>query len=116
MMKVLICGSRDWLKVNAVHDRIAALPHDAEVVEGGAQGVDVLARRYALLCGLDVVEYPANWQQHGKDAGKMRNIRMLQREEPDLVIAFHLGNSPGTAHTIREAQKRGIPVEVIRCP
>jgi hypothetical protein len=34
-------------------------------------------------------------------------------EKPDLVIAYWNGKSNGTAHTISEARKRGIPVEVI---
>jgi hypothetical protein len=112
-VKVLICGSRGWNNIGLIRERIAQLPGNAEVIEGGAHGADILARKYALLCGLDVVEYPANWQRHGNGAGKARNIRMLEREKPDLVIAFHVGDSPGTAHTIREARKRGVPVEVL---
>ncbi len=112
-MKVLICGSRKWRGVGVIRDRIAALPAKSEVIEGGADGVDTLARRCALDRGLDVVEYPANWRKHGSGAGPKRNIWMLEREQPTLVIAFHMGNSSGTAHMIREARKRGIEVEVI---
>ena len=38
----------------------------------------------------------------------------MLEQDPDLVIAFHVGNSPGTAHAIENASKREIPVEVIR--
>jgi hypothetical protein len=32
--------------------------------------------------------------------------------KPDLVLAFQRDGSRGTQHTIDEARKRGIPVEV----
>jgi hypothetical protein len=32
---------------------------------------------------------------------------------PDLVIAFWDGESRGTRHTIDEAKRRGIPVEIV---
>lgn len=112
-MKVLICGSRGWLQAGVIRDRIAELPAESEVIEGGAHGVDTLARKCALDRGLEVVEYPASWRRDGSGGGPKRNIRMLEREQPTLVIAFHLANSSGTAHMIREARKRGIEVEVI---
>jgi hypothetical protein len=34
-------------------------------------------------------------------------------QNPGLVIAFWDGKSRGTAHTIGEARRRGIPVEVV---
>jgi len=33
--------------------------------------------------------------------------------EPELVLAFWDGRSTGTEHTITEANRRGIPVEVL---
>lgn len=42
-----------------------------------------------------------------------RNLAMLD-EKPDLVIAFQINGSAGTQHTIDQARKRGIPVEVHR--
>ena len=56
--------------------------------------------------------FPADWDTYGKQAGFIRNIQMLD-EKPDLVIAFQKNASRGTQHTINEARKRGIPVEVI---
>lgn len=50
------------------------------------------------------------WESFGQRAGYLRNLAMLQLE-PDLVIAFTNG-SPGTQHTIDEARRRGIPVEI----
>jgi len=82
-------------------------------MHGGARGVDRLAARYADQLGHLVEEYEADWETHGKKAGIMRNLAMLD-QRPDLVIAFWDGESRGTKHTIDEASRREIPVEVHR--
>lgn len=55
--------------------------------------------------------FPANWKL-GRRAGPIRNQLMLD-QNPDKVIAFHDGRSRGTLHTITEARRRGISVEII---
>lgn len=113
-MLVLICGDRNWEDYDAVLSRLKKLPHDSIVVEGGATGADTMAREAAKSIGLDVIEIRAEWGKYGRSAGPIRNIKMLEMG-PELVIAFHsnLKRSLGTAHTVREAGHRGIPVEVI---
>jgi len=93
--------------------RIAMLPPGTEVIAGGARGADSIAANFAKGLGLTVREFPADWIVYGRSAGFRRNVEMLD-QEPDLVIAFWDGKSTGTAHTRREAEKRGIPVEVIQ--
>jgi hypothetical protein len=117
---VVVCGSRfqgagfdTMLAVSlAISRRINELPQDAVVVTGGASGADWWAHNHAGHRGLARRVIRADWDRYGKRAGVIRNIQMLD-ERPDLVIAFWDGESRGTAHTIREARKRGIPVEVI---
>lgn len=82
-------------------------------MHGTARGADRLAAGYADSLGLEVEHYPADWKRHGKRAGILRNLEMLDAE-PSLVIAFWNGRSCGTKHTIDEARRRGIPVEIIR--
>ena len=112
-MKVLVCGSRDWTDYSAIRKRLSRLPPDAEIIEGGAPGADTLARRAAKDIGLDYIEYGANWRRDHQGAGAVRNIKMLDREKPDLVIAFHRDGSSGTQHMIDAARTLGIEVEVI---
>ena len=112
-MKVLVCGSRDWTDYEAIQKRLSHLPYPVEIIEGGARGADKLARKAAAELGLEVVEHPANWKAYGKSAGFMRNIKMLDRENPALVIAFQKDGSRGTQHMIGAARSRGIGVEVI---
>jgi hypothetical protein len=117
--RILACGSRDWEDANAIFERLAPWNAQAvksgfriELIHGNAPGADRLARGVANGMGqFDVQAFPADWERHGKRAGILRNIEMLDRQ-PDLVIAFTNG-SPGTQHTIDEARKRDIPVEVV---
>lgn len=115
LVKVLVCGSRSWNRRDVILARLRRLPPEATVIHGAAYGADSLAASAAADLGLRVEAYPANWHGRGyydPRAGLKRNILMLD-QQPDLVIAFHRENSTGTNHTILEARKREIPVEVI---
>ena len=111
-MKVLVCGSRDWDRPTWIGRRLADLPRGAEIIHGAARGADQFAQIYAHALGIPETPYPADWRGKGKRAGILRNLEMLN-QKPDLVIAFQVNGSTGTQHTIDEANKRGIPVEVI---
>lgn len=113
-MKVLVCGARDWDDWPTMEARLTALPDGTHIIEGGAFGADLMARRFALLHGWPFTEVPARWNKHGKSAGPVRNRQMLDMK-PDLVIAFHpdLSKSKGTADTVDEARRRGVPVDVV---
>jgi hypothetical protein len=130
-MKVLVCGSRDWSNSAAIRRYLEQLPDDAVVMHGGARGADRLAGVIAESLGLEVEVHAADWRvtpdtptgrigslpgggTYDRGAGLIRNVAMLN-EQPDLVLAFHLGGSSGTEHTVIEARRRGIPVEVISC-
>jgi hypothetical protein len=112
-MRVLVCGSRDWTDREIIARRLYDFhDEDLEVIHGAARGADRIAGDEAEAQMLSVRAFPADWERHGKVAGFIRNVQMLD-EEPDLVLAFQINGSRGTQHTIDEARKRGIPVEVI---
>ena len=109
--KVLVCGSRDWGDYEAIKRRLSQ--QDvliALVIHGGAKGADRCAESVCIDNSVHTFICHPRWDAFGRAAGPLRNEAMLQLE-PDLVIAFTTG-SPGTQHTINEARKRGIPVEV----
>lgn len=116
-MKVLVCGSRRFTNPFAValhiDSRMRELPTFSRVIHGDAQGADRIAAEAAARHGHLLEPHPADWKNEGKKAGILRNLRMLD-QKPELVIAWWDGESRGTAHTIGEARKRGIPVEVYR--
>lgn len=110
-MKVLVCGSRSWRDGGAIRARLAVLPEPVTVIHGGAPGADTLAGQAAAQLGLGIKVFHAEWDRYGKRAGYRRNLAMLD-EAPDLVLGFWDGRSRGTKHTLTEARRRGIPVEV----
>ncbi|MFQ5853181.1 MAG: SLOG family protein, partial [Candidatus Binatia bacterium] len=112
-MKVLVWGSRQWTYRDSIEKRLRMLPAGTTIISGAARGVDSIAASIGRTLGLGVREFPAEWNKFGRSAGYRRNLVMLE-QDLDLVIAFHMGNSPGTGHAIEHARKKGIPTEVIR--
>ena len=112
-MKVLVCGSRTWPSYAIIRARLDRFSRETTtIIHGGAPGADSMAAKAARTLGFKrVIEFPADWEALGRSAGIQRNLVMLD-QQPDLVLAFWSGSSPGTQHTISEAKKRGIKVEV----
>ena len=117
-MKILVCGSRDWLSRAAIHRALAKyehhVPSSVQIIHGDCRGADQFAADAADVYGYTVRAFPADWEMHGKAAGPRRNRQMLD-EKPDVVIAFQRNSSRGAQDTIDEARRRGIPVEVHTC-
>ena len=115
-MRVLVCGGRnftDYSKVETVLEKIIfdgdSIPiEDTHIITGGARGADFLAQHFALQNRIPQTVYPANWNQHGRRAGYVRNVQMLEEGKPDLVVAFPGGK--GTAMMIDIAKKAGVEV------
>lgn len=82
------------------------------IISGGARGADTLAREYARERNLPFEEYPAKWEIYGKSAGYKRNAEMVK--EADALIAIWDGESKGTQHSIQLAEKKAIPIHIIR--
>ncbi len=114
MMRVLVCGGRDYSDRDHVNNELIRLNHQRGpffvVIHGAATGADHEAMLWAEMMGIKHKPVAAEWEKHGKAAGPMRNQRMIDEGKPALVIAFPGGN--GTADCVRRAEKAGI--EVIR--
>lgn len=111
-MNVLVTGSRKWTDFEAIYERLSKLPKDTVIIEGGANGADILAGTAACSLKLKRIVVRADWDSFGKGAGAIRN-RMMLGMDIDLVLGFRINNSAGTTDCIDEAQRRGIPVEVL---
>jgi hypothetical protein len=120
-MKIVAGGSRGWRDPVAIREKLLEHwdPYYTEVIVGDANGADELIELVGHALNYDVFVFRAKWRPGGpgtkvdRRAGHIRNARMLD-ENPDLVLAFWDGYSPGTAGLIREARRRGIPVEIVR--
>src|SRR3990167_1859876 len=84
--------------------------YDAEVVSGGASGVDSLAVRAAEAKGLKTKVFLPNWDRHGRSAGPIRNKSIV--DYCDRLVAFWDGKSKGTEHSISLAKKAGKQVDI----
>lgn len=112
-MKVIIAGGRDIENHSLVQMAIEAAGfYFSEVVSGGARGVDYVGAALAALHGVPVRIYEAEWRQHGKAAGPMRNRKMA--EYADALIAVWDGKSRGTKNMIEEMERMEKPVFVLR--
>lgn len=115
-MKILVCGGRNYTNYSSVKSVLSE--HKEKygiftVIQGGQRGADTLAKQVAYELGLPVIQINAEWTKYGKAAGPIRN-RLMLKEDPDLVIAFHedVQNSKGTINMIVQARAAGKPVEI----
>ncbi|MDE2105088.1 MAG: DUF2493 domain-containing protein [Patescibacteria group bacterium] len=115
-MKVLVCGDREWNDQALVVRELKRLTNVEWVIEGGARGADLAGRVAAQTLGIAFMEFPAHWSQYGGSAGIRRNQEMLDRGQPDLVLAFHdhLEQSRGTKHMIEIAERAGVLVKHVQ--
>ena len=106
MMRVLVTGSRSWKDKEAALIRSGA----SLVIHGGALGADSLADEVARELKIPRKIYRAEWEKYGKAAGSIRNGFMLHDSQPDIVLAFWDGKSPGTRDMIAKAKRYGVEV------
>lgn len=110
--KFIVCGGRDFddlrLAWTVLHDATEIRGGNVLVVGDCPTGADQIASEWAAMKGLPVLRYPADWDQHGRAAGPMRNQAMLETENPAFVVALPGGR--GTASMVRLANLAGVLV------
>lgn len=123
-MIVVVTGSRTWTNESQIKQRMEELEAEAKVkgekltvVHGDCpRGADRMCGKWAEIVGAKVIPEPAEWMVDGRknwEAGKERNIYMLDEYKPDRVEAFRAkGRSNGTDHCVEQAYRRGIEVKV----
>jgi hypothetical protein len=109
--RVLVCGSRNWTNQKFIYEKLQEYARHT-IIEGGAEGADLIAKDCARLLELYCEEYPADWHKYGRAAGCIRNQQMLVEGKPDLVMAFFMPGSKGTTDMVRRAIEVGIPVKL----
>lgn len=104
-MKVIIAGGRDYQISVEDYQKLNEI-HISEVVSGCASGADKGGEKYAKNKQIPVRKFPANWEEHGRAAGPIRNREMAQYA--DAVVLFRGGR--GTESMKAEAEKAGIAI------
>lgn len=100
---VIIAGSRAIREIEEgeviVRKTINEAPFSPdEVVSGGASGVDDMGEKWAEEHGIPIKRFKANWDEHGRSAGPIRNDTMA--EYADALIAVRVDHSAGTSDMI----------------
>jgi hypothetical protein len=115
-LALVVNGGRDYAdgaSLFAALDSLHAEPGGVGVViDGGAEGADALARRWAVARGVPVVTVAADWSL-GRKAGPLRNRAMIERVRTDprpLLVSFPGGK--GTHGTRAIAAELGVPVRL----
>lgn len=119
--RVLVTGGRDYGNQERVNEVLDAALESANLakrpfilIHGGAKGADALSGVWASMRKDSVEErvYPADWGNHGKSAGPIRNRLMLTDGDPHVIVAFKGGR--GTADMISQGKKAGVPVYEVK--
>ena len=105
MIKLLVCGSRSITDAAWVSEQISALVaekgfalSELTLIEGGAKGVDSLAKAWAVANSVPVETHKADWARYGRGAGHRRNAEMVMAA--DYVLILWDGSSKGTKNDI----------------
>jgi len=126
-MKLIIIGSRDLnLSDNFIHETLQMFKLEpTEIVSGGAHGVDRSGENYVQTFNvhfknpaatassfqakqLELKVFEADWEEHGKAAGPIRNGQMA--EYADALLLIWDGESRGSANIKEQMHKANKPV------
>lgn len=114
-MKVIVCGGREYDNYFVLSNVLLQVYKDycfTTIVQGGARGADMLARKWAIENNFPYEEYAADWARYPGSAGFIRNQEMLDESGATLVVAFPGGN--GTWDMMKRAKaKPGVELIVV---
>ncbi|ACL58817.1 DUF2493 domain-containing protein [Methylobacterium nodulans] len=109
MTRILVTGDRECRDLERIYMELdALLPTMSAFMCGGEPGADTLAWDWGWSRNFHCERCIADWRQHGRAAGPLRNARMIAEGRPDLVLAFP--GVRGTADCVRNAEAAGIRV------
>ena len=107
-MKVAVVGSRA-LRVPIPEK---AIPKETTLlVSGAANGIDRMARAFALEHHIRILEVLPDYALFGRQAPLQRNDAIV--DYADFVLAIWDGRSRGTKYVIDRCRKTGTPVRVL---
>ena len=114
--KIIVAGSRDFNDFEyfslCMEEVISRFSNEKIIfITGKARsGADALIIDWCKLNNYGWLEYPADWDKHGKSAGYIRNTEMC-KIATELVV-FWDSISKGTKHMIDISKKKKIPITI----
>lgn len=124
-LRIIIAGSRNFNDYELLKKEVINIVKNSskpkqfiKIISGRARGADTLGECFAKEFGLEIKEFPADWDRLGKRAGYVRNAEMakfaMEDENYGVLIAFWDGKSKGTKHMIDLAEKYGLKIHIVR--
>lgn len=110
-LTLIVCGGRDYTdqaRVFEILDRIHSTKGIDTILQGEARGADQLAKLWANANRVTCIGFQADWDNHGKGAGPIRNAEMLKYPGINGVVAFKGGS--GTQDMISRAMMAKVTV------
>ncbi len=114
-MKVVIAGSRHLSNYDLLLQAIEESGFSITcIVQGDATGADRLGKRYADENEIPLLTFAANWDEHGKAAGPIRNSEMIDsvKDEQAGFILLWDGKSRGSWDCLKKAYAAGLAIHV----
>ena len=111
-MLLVIAGSRT-AKESHVRQALMRCPWIKDitrVISGTAHGADKFGEKFAKENNIEVIRFPADWDQYGMSAGPRRNREMA--ENADALLAIWDGVSKGTYSILNYAKKYGLKIMI----
>jgi len=108
-LNIVVAGGRNYSDYDNVKTKLdnfrSTLKPGTKVniISGAASGADSLGERYARENNLGLQQFPANWNEHGRAAGPIRNQEMAGAG--DILFAFPGG--AGTTNMISNMNRKG---------
>lgn len=115
IMKLAIVGSREFENYDILCAEVAKIQKKQKIdliVSGGAKGADSLAKKYAALNRIPLMEFLPDYERCGRYAPLQRNTLIVQNA--NCVLAFVSASSKGTWDTIRKAESAGKRVIIVK--
>ena len=110
-MRVGVIGCRN-IDTYDIQEIISYIPKQcSEIVSGGAQGIDQMAREIAKTLSVPITEFLPDYQKYGRAAPVRRNQQIV--DYSDLIIAVWDGESKGTRDALLRALKSGKAIKPI---
>ncbi len=107
-----VTGGRDFAGYALVVHALRQIPETWTLVHGAATGADMLAAEFwGDVHDRPTEAHPADWAEHGKAAGPLRNQEMVD-SGIGLLIAFPDGR--GTADMVRRSVAAGVKLIDLR--
>lgn len=106
MKQAIVTGGRYYKDESTVYAILSFINPDL-VIQGGASGADLLAKKWADTNQKQVDTIEADWAKYGKAAGPYRNKQMLDKYYKTNTVVIAFPGNRGTEDCVNQARRLG---------